>query len=224
MNVALEPPERFDFKHPDLWPKWRRRFAQYLAATGLESEGDTRKISTLLYCMGEEGDDVLTSMNITAAGRKKFDTVLSKFDAFFDVRKNVIYERARFNQRNQKEGETAEQYITVLYGLIETCNYSGLKEEILRDRLVVGIRDKKMSQKLQVMADLTLERAKKEIRQKEAVNEQQQELQAAGPGKSQPNLEEVRQRKPPPQRLKGGKRGHHKPLSKKGYPRLVKHV
>ena len=115
MNVALEPPERFDFKHPDLWPKWRRRFAQYLAATGLESEGDTRKISTLLYCMGEEGDDVLTSMNITAAGQKKFDTVLSKFDAFFDVRKNVIYERARFNQRNQKEGETAEQYITVLY-------------------------------------------------------------------------------------------------------------
>ena len=49
---------------------------------------------------------------------------------------------------------------------------------MLRDRLVVGIRDGALSAKLQLEATLTLEKAKKTIRQKEAVQEQHQQLQA----------------------------------------------
>ena len=48
---------------------------------------------------------------------------------------------------------------------------------MLRDRLVVGIRDQELSKELQMDADLTLEAAKKKIRQKEAVHEQTQELE-----------------------------------------------
>ena len=62
-----------------------------------------------------------------------------------------------------------EEYITTLYSLIETCNYGDLKDELLRDRLIVGIRDAKLSESL---AELRLETAKKKIRQKEAVREQ----------------------------------------------------
>ena len=211
------PLGKFDFRHPNEWPKWKRHFTQYLAATGLESEGDARKVSTLLYTMGDEGDDVLTPTNITTAGRKKYDTVHSKFDSFFDVRKNVIYERAKFNQRNQKEGETAKQYITTLYRLVETCDYDGLKDEMLRDRLVVGIKDKTMSQKLQTKADLTLESAKKEILQKEAMQQQQQELEdGANAAKRGTSLEEVTGKYKPPQRYRR-KGGHnHKPPPHKG--------
>ena len=44
---------------------------------------------------------------------------------------NVILERAKFNRRNQLKGETAETYITVLYGLVENCKYGVLKDEML---------------------------------------------------------------------------------------------
>ena len=47
---------------------------------------------------------------------------------------------------------------------------------MIRDRIVVGIRDEAMSQKLQLDADLTLESAKKLVRQHEAVREQQIQL------------------------------------------------
>ena len=44
---------------------------------------------------------------------------------------------------------------------------------MIRDRLVVGIRDKAISEKLQLEADLTLARAKVIVCQREAVHEQQ---------------------------------------------------
>ena len=212
-SLSLKPPENFDFKHPDEWPKWKRRFFQYLSATGLDEAGDVRKVSTLLYCIGKEGDEVLTSTNITDADRKKYDQVLGKFDAFFNVRRNVIYERARFNRRDQIEGESVGKYITSLYSLIETCDYGNLKEQMLRDRLVVGIKDMAMSQKLQMDPDLTLEKAKKLIRQKEAVYEQQQVLQ--GDRKSNPtNIDEVFRPKPQYKHYYNSKGGpSYKPVS-----------
>ena len=109
--------------------------------------------STLLYCMGEEAEDVLTSTGISDEERKRYDAVMSKFDGFFKVRKNLIFERARFNQRNQSEGES------VLYHLVETCEYGDLRNEMLRDRLVVAIRDSATSQKLQMDPGLTLEKS-----------------------------------------------------------------
>ena len=160
-TIRLQPPDRFDFKSPDIWPKWRRRFEQFRTASGLSAASAAQQVNTLLYCLGEEADDVLSSTNITDAERLVYDTVLQKFDDFFEVRRNVIFERARFNRRNQLDGESSEKYITELYSLIDGCNYGDLKEEMLRDRLVVGIKDQELSEKLQLDPDLTLEKAKK---------------------------------------------------------------
>ena len=167
--VSLKTSENFDFSKPDLWSKWKKRFEQFASVSGLDKEDDARRISTLLYCLGEEADDVLSSTNISTEDVKKYNGVIGKFDEYFKVRKNVIYERARFNRRDQLEGETAEEYITTLYALVKTCDYpADLVDEMLRDRLVVGIRDKPLSDKLQMKADLTLETVKKAIRQREA--------------------------------------------------------
>ena len=81
--------------------------------------------------------------------KKKYDKVVEKFDLYFAVRRNVICERARFNRRVQHEGESAETYISDLYELSEFCNYGDLKDEMLRDTLVVGIRDTGLSEKMQ---------------------------------------------------------------------------
>ena len=48
-----------------------------------------------------------------------------------------------------------------------------MKSEMIRDRLVVGIRDQRLSQQLQMDPNLTLEQAKIRIHQKAAVSQQQ---------------------------------------------------
>ena len=151
-QLNLKPPEQFNFRNPDEWPRWMRRFEQYRAASGLTDDSEGKQVSTLLYCLGEQAETVLTSTNATATDRTKYDTVIQKFDGFFKVHKNVIFERARFNRRNQREGESTEQYIMALYDLAEHCDYGNLQSEMSRDRLVVGIRDGALSERLQTDA------------------------------------------------------------------------
>ena len=173
--AGIRPPGQFNFTKPDEWPKWKKRFKQFRSASKLSTELDTQQINTLLYCLGEEAESVLASAGFAVAPDTKYDAVMEKFDAHFKVR--MIFERARFNRRSQREGESIEQYITELYNLIEFCEYGELKEEMLRDRLVVGIRDTALSEKLQTDSRLTLDTAKTMVRQKAAVKDQQRQLQ-----------------------------------------------
>ena len=140
-NVSLQPPPAFSFDEPDEWPKWRRRFKQFRVASGLSKEDKIRQVSTLLYCLGEQADDILASTNITDDDRKKYSKVLAKFDGHFKVRKNIIFEGAHFNRRQQEDGETEENFISSLYQLSEDCQYGNMRSELIRDRVVVGIRD-----------------------------------------------------------------------------------
>ena len=130
--------------------------------------------------MGEEAEDVLSSINISEDDKTKYSKVLEKLNSFFKIRKNVILERAKFNCRYQLPGESAEQYIATLYHLVENCQYGELAQEMIRDRLVVGISDKALSEQLCVDGELTLEKAKTMIRQREAVHEQRNMLQSSG--------------------------------------------
>ena len=183
-QLNLKPPEPFDFRNTDDWPRWKRRFQQFRVASGLTGDDAEKQISTLLYCLGEQAEAVLSSTNASEEELKDYDAVVKKLDEFFKVRKNTIFERARFNRRNQHEGESAEHYIMALYDLAANCEYGAMESEMIRDRLVVGIRDSALSEQLQMKADLTLESAKKTIRQREAVHEQQLELKDTGATKS----------------------------------------
>ena len=175
-EIRLQPPEAFDFKNPDHWSQWMRRFQQFRVASGLDEQSEEKQVSMLLYSHGKEAEDVLRSTNIEPSGKRSYTKVLEKLDEYFQVRRNVIFERAQFNRRNQLEGESCDQYITELYNLAERCSYGHLMAEMIRDRLVVGILDKGLSEKLQLYPELTLEQAKTMVRQKEAVHEHQQVL------------------------------------------------
>ena len=63
--------------------------------------------------------------------------------------------------------------MTALYGLVEHCKYGNLQTEMIRDRIVVGLHDQKLSERLQLEADLTLEKAITMVHQSEGVRKQQ---------------------------------------------------
>ena len=70
-----------------------------------------------------------------------------------------------------------DELITSLYNLEKNCAFSDLMEEMIRDQTVVGILDAALSERLQLDADLTLEKAKIMVRQRVAVQKQQDLLE-----------------------------------------------
>ena len=73
--------------------------------------------------------------------KKKYAKVKEKFDNHFIVRRNVIFERAKFNKRKQEDSENVDNFVTSLYTLSEHCGYNDLREEMIRDRIVIRIKD-----------------------------------------------------------------------------------
>jgi len=130
--------------------------------------------------MGDAADNILSLFGLSDEDKKKFDTVVAKFEGHFVKKRNVIFERTKFNQRKQEEGESADEFVTDLYCLSEYCNYGELRDEMIRDQIVVGLRDANLSKKLQLVSDLTLEKAITAAQQKESVHKQQRVVRADG--------------------------------------------
>ena len=54
---------------------------------------------------------------------RRIKPVLQRFEAYCEPRKNVPFERYKFNKRVQEAGEQHEQYNTALFKLAETCDF-----------------------------------------------------------------------------------------------------
>ena len=91
-------------------------------------------MNTLIYAMGDQADDILRWFTLSEEDRKNYAIVKAKFDCHFVQRRNVIFERAKFNRRKQEEGESVETFITALYALTELCGYGNLHDVMIRDR------------------------------------------------------------------------------------------
>ncbi len=136
----------------------------------MDKEDGEVQVSSLIYAMGNEAEHIFKSFTFNEEGdKKKFDVVLRKYDEYFFPKQNVIHERACFYQRVQRPGEKAETFIRTLYDLSEHCDFSEQRDEHIQDRIVVGILDKELSRRLQLMSDLTLAQTIQSVRRCEEV-------------------------------------------------------
>lgn len=113
------------------------------------------------------------------------------FQLFFVVKKNIVYERARFNMRKQDANETVDAFVTALCALAEHCNYGTLRDELIRDRIVVGLADTRLSERMQMEKDLDLEKAINMARQSEDIKKQQNTLRSKVSGVKQTDASSV---------------------------------
>ncbi|XP_024886578.1 uncharacterized protein K02A2.6-like [Temnothorax curvispinosus] len=179
-GVAL--PEPFDFNKPQNWDTYKSRFNRYCIVAGVTSA--EQQVNSLLYAMGPRAETIFTSFNLNETDAKDIIKVKEKFDGFFNGRKNIIYKRARFNMRVQSPGESMEDFITDLCKLADSCEYENFREQLIRDRIVVGVADRRLSERLQLLDGLDYKRAVEVARSYETVQKQNQLLRSdvAGTG------------------------------------------
>lgn len=175
------PPEQFDFSQPAEWPVWRRRFDRFQVASKLYKERGEVQVNSLLYAMGREAEPIYESFVYDGDGENpEFDykTVIEKFDEHFLPKRNIIHDRACFHKRMQKPREIVKAFVRSLYELAQHCEFGIMKDEQIRDRIVIGIQDNEVSLKLQLEPNLTLEKAIHLAQQSEQIKKQSVDMRA----------------------------------------------
>ena len=118
-----------------------------------ETKRGRRSCSDKCPCLhhGKRGRTHIQSVYICVWRRKE---VRQSYREIRQSKRNVIHERACFHRRVQTEGETVETFIRNLYELAEHCEFGTQRDEQIRNRIVIRILDKSLSQKLQMKSDL----------------------------------------------------------------------
>ena len=153
-SYQLPPPPPLDIHGPQVskkWTRFKRAWTNYTLAMELSKKPQPVQVATLLTIIGEDAREVFSTFTgwETEGDENKLDPVIAKFEEYCRLQKNIPFERHCFNRRQQEAGETYEQYCTALRKLSQICEFHTItQEELLRDRLVFGIRDDKVRERL----------------------------------------------------------------------------
>jgi len=79
-TFQITPPNQFNFSQPDKWPKWICRFKRFREASRLNTKEEVSQINTSMYCMGDQADDILCSLNLTADRAGRYFDIIEKSD------------------------------------------------------------------------------------------------------------------------------------------------
>ncbi|XP_054260689.1 uncharacterized protein LOC128985322 [Macrosteles quadrilineatus] len=157
------------------WKRFKQRFMLYLEALGSDKMPERRKIAILLTTIGDAALEVYNTFSFSES-TPKLEEVIGEFDKYCQPLKNIIFERFKFHSLGQKEGQSVDSYVTELKKAASNCEFKD-EEDMIRDRLVLGIRDKVMQERLLRDTSLTLKKAVEFCRTCETSQNQVRELQ-----------------------------------------------
>ncbi|KAJ6649630.1 hypothetical protein Bhyg_04868, partial [Pseudolycoriella hygida] len=159
------------------WKIFKRDFQIYLTASEKNKKSPEVQAAIFLNMVGDFGRQLHSNFNMTAKDSSDIVKLMEQFEEFCAPKKNVVYERFKLNQRCQKEGENFDSFLTDIQKLIRTCEYGEEEKNALRDRIVIGIRDSRLQEKLLAIEDITSEKAITLCRAAELAKSQAKEVQ-----------------------------------------------
>ena len=129
------------------WPLYAERLEQYFAANGVD-DADTQR-ALLLSVIGACTYRTLRSLVAPLKPKEKSaDKILQTLTEHFDPKPSVIVQQFRFNSRSRQEGESVAKFTAELQRLSEHCEFGAVLSDMLRDRLVIGIMNDRIQQRL----------------------------------------------------------------------------
>ena len=149
MDKHVRFPDPLPDKKPmdKTWKMWREEFNIFLRAAGYHKNASDEKAFTLMNAMGKVGLEAMQNIEFESDEDKNdFDILLSKLDEYFDPPKRETEERFKFYTRSKKNNEAIEDYIADLKEKAKTCNFGDLSESLVRDMVILDIKDKTLRQ------------------------------------------------------------------------------
>lgn len=126
------------------------------------------------------GDDVFDEIKLLFPKKNvddlDYDEMIKKLKCRFDKTEPALMNRYKFYNKYQGQAESAENFVLAVKLLAESCNFREFKDEAVRDRLILGLRDKKLQRKILMEDEITVDAVEKLIITHEEAGERTKEI------------------------------------------------
>lgn len=140
------------------WSEYAERLVHYFTANDINSAAKRRAI--LLNAVGATTYRLLKTLaSPLQVTDLTFEQLVTRAKSHFNPKPSPIVKRYEFNTRRQDEGETVSTFVAGLRKIAEYCEYGVVLSDMLRDRVVCGIRDKSVQRRLLWETELTFDKA-----------------------------------------------------------------
>ena len=172
MPLELESPQSFSISEDPAsvgarWKVWKRSF-NYFINGQISNISDEKKANILMHVAGREVQDVLATM---AQPAMTLQAHLDALDTYFLPKLNKRFERFKFDQAVQEQGESIDAFVTRLKTLSATCEFTDVADRIV-DKVIGKCISTQLRKKLLQQTELDLEKLLTLARSIEAVNVQ----------------------------------------------------
>ena len=140
------------------WTSYTERLQQFFITNEIEAENKQRAV--LLSVCGAHTYQLIK--NLLAPQKptdKTYTEIVQIMKNHVEPKPSMIVQRDTFHTRSRKDHESVATYVAGLRKLTEYCEFGDTLNDMLRDRLVCGINDKRMQRRLLSEPELTYQKA-----------------------------------------------------------------
>ncbi|XP_043208221.1 uncharacterized protein LOC122373879 [Amphibalanus amphitrite] len=140
---------------------YTRRLEQYFVANDVDASQHVKRRAIFLSAIGPVTfallEDLIAPASVTDV---KYGDLVKVLSEHFEPSPSRILARYRFHTCDREDGASVSAYAATLRRLARPCQFSAeVLDEMLRDRLVCGIRNPRLQSRLLSTEDLTLSSA-----------------------------------------------------------------
>lgn len=143
------------------WKKFKSSFNIYMTASNGAGLPEDRKTALFLHIIGEEAQELFDKLEIPEGDKKNLQAVMQRYENYYVPKTNICIERHKFNMRIQNPNETFEMFHADLVKLASSCDFGDMKNRLIQDRIICGLRDNSTKNRLLREENLDLQRTLK---------------------------------------------------------------
>ena len=146
---------------PDNWKLFKQKWKNYVTIVGLDTQPRSYQVALFLHTLGDDALRIYNGLPFESnEDTRTVNEIITAFDNFCVGEVNTTYERFVFNSRCQRDGESFDSFISSLRSLVKTCGYcDNCVDSLVRDRVILGIKDGTTQTALLKERNITLARA-----------------------------------------------------------------
>ena len=157
--MALARAPEFD-ETVECFSAYSRRLEQYFVANDINASQNVKRRAIFLSAIGPVTFALLEDLISPALTTdKKYEDLVKCLTEHFEPSPSTIVARYRFHTCDREDGVSVTAYVAQLRRLARPCKYDASVLEMLRDRLVCGIRNPRLQSRLLSEPNLTLSSA-----------------------------------------------------------------